>query len=92
MHSEGGITAERGGMVICRTSELHNQGLSGAFGACKSFAPEGAISIGKGLPPPRPPWIRPWNLQKKTFLGNCTLLLKFFQFQLQNVNRSDFYN
>ena len=67
MHLEGGITAERGGIVICRTSELHNQGLSGAFGACKSFAPEGAISIGKGLPPPRPPWIRPWNLQKKTF-------------------------
>ena len=58
LHSEGGITAQRGGMVICRTWELHNQGLSGAFGACKSFAPEGAISIGRGLRPPRPPWIR----------------------------------
>ena len=61
MYLGGGITAERDGMVICRTSELHNQGISGAFGACKSFAPEGATSIGRGLRPPRPPlWIRPW--------------------------------
>ena len=55
MHLEGGITAERSGMVICRTSELHSQGLSGAIGACKSFAPEGAISTGRGLRPPSPP-------------------------------------
>ena len=59
MHLEGDITAERDGKVICRTSELHNQGHSGAFGACKSFAPEGAILTGRGLRPPRPPWIRP---------------------------------
>ena len=55
MHSEGGITAQRGGMVICRNWELHNQGLSGASGAWKFFAPEGAISIGRGLQPPSPP-------------------------------------
>ena len=50
-------------MVTCRTSELYNQGLSGAFGACKFFAPEGVISTGrgqfgsKGPPGSAPPWV-----------------------------------
>ena len=52
MHSEGGITAHKGCMVICRTWELQDQGLAGTEGACKSLTPEGAISIGRGLRPP----------------------------------------
>ena len=65
MHSEGGIAAQIGGMVICRTWELHNQRLSGAS---KFFAPEGAISIGRGLRSPRlPPGSAPDIIQ--FFLG-----------------------
>ena len=51
MHSEGGITAHKGGMVICRTWELQDQGPAGTEGACKSLTPEGVISIGRGLRP-----------------------------------------
>ena len=55
MHSEGGITAHKISMVICRTCELHDQGLAGTRGACKSLTPESAILIGRGLRPLRPP-------------------------------------
>ena len=43
VHSEGGIIACKGGMVIYRAGELRNQGLAGAFGAGKSLTPECAI-------------------------------------------------
>ena len=59
MHLEGSITADRGGMEICRTSELHNQGLKGAFSTCKSFRPEGAILTGRGFLAPKAPPLDP---------------------------------
>ena len=85
MHLEGGITAERGGMVICRTSELHNQGLSGAFGACKSFAPEGAISTGRGLRPQGSPLDPPMLLGKYAASTNCITIVTPFIISVFNI-------
>ena len=69
MHSEGGMTALKICMVKCRTCELHDQGLAGTEGACRSLTPENAISIGRGLRHPPPPDLRLLNADKISYIN-----------------------
>ena len=62
LKSEGGVMPSEGGTMHSECgimTALRMEAVAGAFGACKSLSFEGGISIGRGLPPPKPlPWIR----------------------------------